>query len=435
MSREEIVKLVHDEMSTRMKPKPFVPGVTPVPYSGTVASGEEFAAMAESMLSGWFGLGKKGEDFEKLVAERFGRKRKGVFVNSGSSANLVAVATLASQRLPKGQRLERGDEVVTCVAGFPTTVNPLLQVGLKVKFVDTSLPTYNPSGEMLQEAVTSRTRALVFAHTLGNPYDMKVVADLVADHKLRLIEDCCDALGSTYDGRPVGSFGDLATCSFYPAHHITTGEGGMVCGDNPHLLKVAESIRDWGRDCWCAPGVDDTCGKRFGWTLGELPTGYDHKYVYSEIGYNLKPLEMQAAFGVEQMKRLDSFIAARKRNFRILTDALAPVRDLIVLPEATPRSDPSWFAYPMTLAEGVDRRLVVAELDKHKIATRMLFGGNLLRQPAYVGKGLGNARDFPNADRVMEQTFFVGTSPVISEEMARYVGSTIAATLAGTAGR
>lgn len=422
---EQILKLVEEEMARRMAPRPFVPGVTPVPYSGTVAGGEEFRAMTEAMLTGWFGLGKKGEEFEKLVAERFGR-RKGLYVNSGSSANLVAVATLASRRLPPGERLEKGDEVVTCVAGFPTTLNPLLQYGMKVKLVDLSLPTYNPTGDQLVEAVSRDTKALVFAHTLGNPYDMKVVMDLVRDHDLFLIEDCCDALGSTYEGKPAGSFGDLATCSFYPAHHVTTGEGGMVCGDRPHVMKVAESVRDWGRDCWCAPGKDDTCGKRFGWKLGELPEGYDHKYVYSEIGFNLKPLEIQAALGVEQMRRLDGFIEARKRNFRTLTEELRSVRDLVVLPEATPRSDPSWFAYPMTLADGVDRREVVQELEgKRKIATRMLFGANLLRHPAYADRGLGSSGAYPNADRVMNQTFFVGTSPVVTDEMARYVGASV----------
>lgn len=424
MSKEEILKLVEEHMARHMAPKAFVPGVTPVPYSGTVAGGEEFRAFTEAMLTGWFGLGKKGDEFEKAVAGRFGR-RKGLYVNSGSSANLVAVGTLASHRLPPGQRLEKGDEVITCVAGFPTTLNPLLQYDMRVKFVDTSLPTYNPTGEMLQEAITPKTKALVFAHTLGNPYDMKVVMDLVKDHDLFLMEDCCDALGSTYDGKPAGSFGDLATCSFYPAHHITTGEGGMVCGDSPLMMKVAESIRDWGRDCWCAPGVDDTCGKRFNWKLGELPEGYDHKYVYSEIGYNLKPLEMQAAFGVEQMRRLDEFTAARKRNFRILTDELHGVRDLITLPEATPRSDPSWFAYPMTLAPQISRREVVAALDAKKIATRMLFGANLLRQPVYVAKGIGDPGAYPQADRVMDSTFFVGTSPVVTPEMAHFVGQSI----------
>lgn len=421
---EPILQAVEDAMRAKLAPKPFVPGVTPIPYSGTVAGPEEYRAMTESVLTGWFGLGPKGLAFERLVAKEFGR-RKGIFVNSGSSANLVAIAALASQRTPPGKRLERGSEVLTCVSGFPTTINPLLQYGMKLRLVDTSLPTYNPTGEQLQEAITPETKALVFAHTLGNPYDMRAVMDLVQDHHLMLVEDCCDALGSTYDGKPAGSFGALATCSFYPAHHITTGEGGMVCGDDLALLKVAESVRDWGRDCWCPPGEDNTCGKRFAWQLGELPEGYDHKYIYSDIGYNLKPLEVQAALGVEQLRRLAGFVAARKRNHAILTEALRDVRDLVVLPEATPRSDPAWFAYPMTLAEGIDRRNVVQALDAKRIATRMLFGANLLRQPAYTHLKLGDPGAFPVADRVMASTFFVGTSPVVTEEMAHYVGTSV----------
>ena len=424
--QEAILRLVHEEMEERMQPKPFVPGVSPVPYSGTVAGGEEFAATVRSMLTGWFGAGEATKRFEQQVAEKFGRKRKGIFVNSGSSANLVSLAALTSRRVPPEKRLERGDEVVTCVTGFPTTLNPLLQYGMSVNFVDTSLPTYNPTGDALVDAVSHTTKALVFAHTVGNPYDMRVVMDLVRDYKLRLIEDCCDALGSTYEGRPVGSFGDFATCSFYPAHHVTTGEGGMVMSDQPQLLKVAESFRDWGRSCWCPAGHDNTCGKRFGWKLGDLPEGYDHKYVYDDIGYNLKPLEWQAAFGVEQMKRADAFVEARRRNFRTLSKALQSVRDLLVLPEATKGADPSWWSYPITLQEGLDRRRVVASLDAAKVHTRMLFGGNMLRQPAYAPLKLADPAAFPNADRVMNQTFFVGVSPLMTEEMATYAARAIA---------
>lgn len=402
--------------------KPFVPGQTPVPYSGAVTDGSEFRAMTDVMLTGWFGLGRQAEEFQKRIAQHFGR-RKGLFVNSGSSANLVAATTMASQRVPG--RLEKGDEVVTCVSGFPTTLNPLLQNGLKVKLIDTSLPTYNANGDQIQEAVSSRTKALVFAHTLGNPYDMGVIMDLARDHDLWVLEDCCDALGSTYRGKPAGSFGDLATCSFYPAHHMTTGEGGMVCGDSPHLMKVAESIRDWGRDCWCAPGEDDTCGKRFNWKFEHLPEGYDHKYVYSDLGYNLKPLEIQAALGLKQLDKLDAFHEARRRNFDLLTRELRGLDDLLVLPEATKESDPSWFAYPITLSERVPRRELIAFLEGRKIATRMLFGANLVRHPAYVNLGLAEPDAFPNADVVMDRTFFVGTSPVVSAEMARYVGTSI----------
>lgn len=816
--RETILRLVFEEMEERMARKPFVPGVSPVPYSGTWAGGAEFQAAAERLLSGWFGLSDATSKYELAVAQAFGRKRKGVFVNSGSSANLVAVATLTSARTPPDKRLHRGDEVITCAAGFPTTLNPLLQYGMDVKFVDTSFPTFNPTSEMLVEAVSHNTKALVFAHTLGNPYDMKVVMDLVQDYKLRLIEDCCDAIGSTYDGRHAGSFGDLATLSTYPAHHLTTmGEGGMVVGDNPQLLKVAESFRDWGRscfpagtpvrtrhsntpieklsvgdevwthagawkkvlatsahdaemlcevraarrpsvrttsnhpfyvqrangafewveagklqvydapgpknprrgdclvervlpevpatgfkwsyrtayklrekrldaepdlmrligyyvaegslakckkgasgyqlgnkyykyrvdfafnkdeveyiadvralmrkyfgvsttmrtqsengvsmhstsraayeffsafgvgaarkqlpmemvqwpmdlvreflkgywrgdgggsakdngfsmhtvspvlaeqvremllragivasvwarephehveavvdgqtirakhtlhalslygihaeafgklvdepftaeskrreawvegayafypvrevkvenvapttvynlevegdhsyhahglavhNCWCAPGVDNSCGKRFGWKLGELPEGYDHKYVYEDIGYNLKPLDIQAAFGLAQTARLPEVHAARRRNFRILSEELRGVRDLLVLPEATVGADPSWFAFPMLVREGIDRRKVVAGVEAAKVHTRMLFGGNLLRQPAYVPLKLADPGGFPNADRAMNDGFFVGVSPVVSEEMARYAGRAVASAVA-----
>lgn len=434
--KDVILRLVFEEMEDRMRAKSFVPGVSPVPYSGTWAGGAEFQAAAERLLSGWFGLSDATSKYELAIARAFGRKRKGLFVNSGSSANLLAVAALTSARVPPEKRLHRGDEVVTCAAGFPTTLNPLLQHGMSVKFVDTSFPTFNPTGDMLVEAVSRRTKALVFAHTLGNPYDMRVVMDLVRDYGLRLVEDCCDALGSTYDGEPAGSFGDLATLSTYPAHHITTmGEGGMVVGDHPQLLKVVESFRDWGRDCWCAPGVDNTCGKRFGWTLGELPAGYDHKYVYSEVGYNMKPLDIQAAFGLAQVERLPDVHAARRRNFRILHEELRGVRDLLVLPEATPSADPSWFAFPMVLRDGIDRRKVVASVGAAKVHTRMVFGGNLLRQPAYVPFKLADPAAFPNADRAMNQGFFVGVSAVVSEEMARYAGKAVARAVAEASAR
>lgn len=421
--KDQILELIQKVMDEKGRArKPFVPGQTPIPYSGAVTDGDEFRAMAEVLLTGWFGLGRAADEFQKQVAKHFGR-RKGLFVNSGSSANLVAASALTSTRVP--DRLQPGDEVVTCVAGFPTTLNPLLQNRLRVKLIDTSLPTYNANAAQIQEAVGSQTKALVFAHTLGNPYDMRAVMDLVEDHDLWLIEDCCDALGSTYEGKPAGSFGDFATCSFYPAHHMTTGEGGMVCGDSPALMKVAESIRDWGRDCWCAPGEDATCGKRFGWKFEHLPEGYDHKYVYSDIGYNLKPLEIQAALGLAQLKKLDAFHEARRRNFRIITEELAGLDDLLVLPQPTARSDPSWFAFPITLSENVPRREVIALLGSRKIATRMLFGANLVRQPAYARLGIADPNAFPQADVVMERSFFVGTAPVVSEEMARYIGASV----------
>lgn len=421
-TRDQILDLVRTYMDRKMEEQPFQPGTTPIPYSGTWARGRDYAAMVESVLTGWFGLGAAGARFEKEVAHALGRKR-GLFTNSGSSANLLAVSALTSSKVPG--RLEPGDEVVTCASGFPTTLNPLLQNRLRVRFVDASLPTYNPTADQLAEAVGPDTRAIVFAHTLGNPYDMGAVMDLAEDHDLWVVEDCCDALGSTYRGQPVGSFGDVATCSFYPAHHITTGEGGIVAADDTRVMRAVESLRDWGRDCWCAPGQDDACGKRFCWKLGELPEGYDHKYTYSEVGYNLKPLEMQAALGLVQMERLDDFAAIRRRNFSILTDALREVEDALVLPEATPGSDPSWFAFPITLGPDLDRRAFVRRLTERRIATRMLFGSNLLRQPAYCDLGLGDPSDYPVADQIMGRSLFVGTAPVVTQEMAEYVGQQI----------
>lgn len=430
--RQDILRLVEAYMDAKTAPGAFEPGKSAVPYSGTWARGAEYRAFVDSTLSGWFGLGAAGAKFEERTAAALGRKR-GLFVNSGSSANLLAVSALASPKVPGA--LQQGDEVVTCVSGFPTTLNPLLQTGMRVRFVDTSLPTYNPTADMLAQAITPQTKALVFAHTLGNPYDMRAVADLAEDHGLWVMEDCCDALGSTYRGAPCGSFGDVATCSFYPAHHITTGEGGLVAADDTRIMRAAESLRDWGRDCWCPPGVDDSCGKRFNWQLGSLPLGYDHKYTYGEVGYNLKPLEMQAAFGLVQLDRLPEVSAARRRNFRILTEGLASVADSLVLPQATPGSDPSWFAFPMTLGDGIDRRRFIAHLTERRIATRMLFGSNLLRQPAYAGLGLDDPGRFPAADRVMERTLFVGTSPVVSEPAARHMAAAIVEAVAAATAR
>jgi CDP-4-dehydro-6-deoxyglucose reductase, E1 len=336
-------------------------------------------------------------------------------VNSGSSANLVALSALTSPKLGE-RRLRPGDEVLTVAAGFPTTVNPTIQNGLVPVFVDVSVPTYNIDVKYLDEARSPKTRAVMLAHTLGNPFDLAAVSDFCKRHDLWLVEDCCDALGATYNGKPVGTFGELSTVSFYPAHHITMGEGGCVLTDRPQLKTLIESFRDWGRDCWCDPGKDNTCGKRFGWQAGELPFGYDHKYTYSHIGYNLKVTDMQAAIGVAQLKKLPDFIAARRANFQRLHEGLREFEEFFILPQATPGSEPSWFGFPLAIRPGAPlaRNAVVRHLEERKIATRLLFGGNLLRQPAYrdvVHRKIGT---LSNSDFVMNEVFWIGVYPGIT---------------------
>jgi CDP-6-deoxy-D-xylo-4-hexulose-3-dehydrase len=353
-------------------------------------------------------------------------------VNSGSSANLVALTALTSHKL-LAEQFKPGDEVITVAAGFPTTVNPILQNNLVPVFVDVEHPekraTYNIDVDRLETARSDKTRAVMLAHTLGNPFDCAAVADFCRRHDLWLVEDCCDALGAEFAGRHVGQFGDLATCSFYPAHHMTMGEGGIVFTDSPKLEKLVESFRDWGRDCWCEPGHDDTCGKRFDWQLGDLPHGYDHKYIYSHIGYNLKLTDMQAAVGVAQLDKLDGFIAARRKNFARLRAGLEPFADVFVLPEPTPGSNPSWFGFPLSVRPTAKftRRDLVRHLDEKKIGTRQLFGGNLLRQPAYNGKPQRVAGDLPGADYIMRHTLWLGVYPGLSDAHVDHVIATIAA--------
>ena len=400
-----------------MAPQPFIPSRTPVPPAGKVIGARELELLIESSLDGWLTAGRFNDAFERKLSHYLGRKFART-TNSGSSANLLAMTALTSPLL--GDRaLRQGDEVLTVAAGFPTTVNPTLQNGLVPVFVDVSFPTYNIDVERIESAIGPRTRAIMIAHTLGNPFNLDVVMDVARRHNLWVVEDCCDALGATYRDKKVGTFGDIGTLSFYPAHHITMGEGGAVFTDNELLNRAMESIRDWGRDCHCAPGRDNTCGKRFKWKLGDLPQGYDHKYSYSHAGYNLKITDMQAALGLAQLERLDGFIAARRSNFQHLRARLECMEHKLMLPEATPNSDPSWFGFPITVREdaGRSRDELTGFIEKHKIGTRLLFGGNLTRQPYFSGRPHRVSGTLDNTDMVMRGTFWIGIYPGLSVEM------------------
>jgi CDP-6-deoxy-D-xylo-4-hexulose-3-dehydrase len=403
----------------------FIPGVSPVPVSGKVIDASDVSAVVDSSLDAWFTTGRFGETFERDLA-RFVGVRSASLVNSGSSANLVALSALTSPKLGD-RRLRPGDEVITVAAGFPTTVNPIFQNRLVPVFVDVTVPGYEIDVCQLEAARSDRTRAVFLAHTLGNVFDLDAVSAFTHKHNLWLIEDCCDALGSTYKGRKVGTFGDIATLSFYPAHHITTGEGGAVLTDKPALQVLIDSFRDWGRDCWCEPGKDNTCGKRFEWQLGSLPCGYDHKYIYSHIGYNLKATDMQAALGASQLTKLPEFIARRRANFHHLKTALAGLEEYLILPEATAHSDPSWFGFPIGVREDASfrREDLICALDANKIGTRLLFGGNLLRQPAYQDCEYRVAGELRNTDFVMNSVFWVGVYPGLTPPMLDFVAKTI----------
>lgn len=398
----------------------FIPGESAVPVSGKVLDADDVVALVDSSLDGWLTAGRFTRDFERELAKFVGA-RSALFVNSGSSANLVALSGLTSPKLGK-KALKPGDEVLTVAMGFPTTVNPILQNGLKPVVVDVELETYDAKSDMLREAVGPKTRAIMMAHTLGNPFDLDTVQALCKEHNLWLVEDSCDALGATYRGQRTGSFGDTATVSFYPAHHMTTGEGGAVFVKSPLVKKQVESFRDWGRDCYCETGQDDTCAKRFGWQLGNLPEGYDHKYTYSHIGYNLKATDMQAALGLTQMKKLDGFIAARNKNFNYLYSQLSGVEGLI-MPKATEHSEPSWFGFPITLdpKHPVNREELLRFLDSKKIGTRLMFAGNILKQPAYKDVDFRVVGDLTNTDIVMMRTFWVGVYPGLTEPMLDYI--------------
>lgn len=424
--RQQILDMVGRYHALAHAGKPFVPGASPVPVSGRTYDAGDIKSLVDSALDFWLTTGRFNDAFEKRLAGEV-NARYVLTVNSGSSANLVAFAALTSPLL-KDRTLKPGDEVITTATGFPTTINPALLYGLTPVFVDVDIPTYNIDARQIEAAISPRTKAIMVAHTLGNPFDLATVTALAARHNLFLIEDCCDALGATYDGKTVGTFGDIGTLSFYPAHHITMGEGGAVFTNRPLLKRVMESIRDWGRDCYCAPGKDDTCGHRFDWQLGELPKGYDHKYVYSHVGYNLKITDMQAAVGLAQLDHLADFIAVRRRNFQRLKAGLATLEEFLVLPEATANSQPSWFGFPLTVREEAPftRDELVVWLNQRKIGTRLLFGGNLLRQPYMVGRPHRKVGDLANCDRVMRQTFWIGVYPGLGDGHVDYVLDTIA---------
>lgn len=423
--RREIAERVQAYYESAFPPKAFAPGETPVPVSGKVFDARELQHLVDSALDFWLTSGRFANSFERQFAGFIGVKHA-LLVNSGSSANLLAVSALTSPRLGK-RRLEPGHEVITVAAGFPTTVNPIIQNRLVPVFVDVSLPTYNIDADAMEAALSEKTRAVMLAHTLGNPFDVARVARFCEKHGLWLIEDCCDAVGSHYAGRMTGTFGDIATFSFYPAHHITMGEGGCLATNDAQMKVILQSYRDWGRDCWCEPGADNTCAKRFNGRFGELPYGYDHKYVYSHIGYNLKATDMQAAVGLAQLEKLPEFINVRKRNYHLLRDALRSLDSLLILPEPTPHSEPSWFGFPITVRPEAPftRNDLVAFLEGRRIATRQLFAGNMTKQPAYEGAQYRVSGCLEQTDRIMNSTFWVGVYPGLSEEMLDYMTAQI----------
>ncbi len=423
--RAEIAALVAKYASLQYKEKEFIPGESVVPPSGKVIGETELQYMVDASLDGWLTTGRFNEEFEKKLAEFIGIKHV-ITVNSGSSANLVAFSALTSSKL--GDRaIKKGDEVIGVAAGFPTTVNPIVQFGAIPVFVDVDIKTHNVDAALIEAAIGPKTKAIMLAHTLGNPFNIQVVKALCEKYNLWLVEDCCDALGATYDGQHVGTFGDIATCSFYPAHHITMGEGGVVFTNNPKLISIAESFRDWGRDCYCPPGCDNTCGKRFDQKLGDLPKGYDHKYTYSHLGFNLKISDMQAACGLAQLERLPEFIKKRNSNFEYLKNKLSTVTDFIDLTEATDNSEPSWFGFPITVKEssGINRVDLTKFLDQNKIGTRLLFAGNLTRQPYFENIDYRVVGELVNTDETMNQTLWLGIYPGLGAQQLDFIAEKI----------
>jgi CDP-6-deoxy-D-xylo-4-hexulose-3-dehydrase len=423
--RREIADLVQQYADIASAPSVFLPGASAVPPSGKLIGAQELKYMVEASLDGWLTTGRFNAEFEKKLAAFIGVKHL-ITVNSGSSANLVAFNTLTSPKL--GERaIKKGDEVIGVAAGFPTTVNPILQFGAVPVFVDVDRVTHNIDASKIEAAIGPKTKAIMLAHSLGNPFNLDVVTALCKKHNLWLVEDCCDALGTTYRGQMVGAFGDIATLSFYPAHHITMGEGGAVFTNNDELKTIAESFRDWGRDCFCQPGKDNTCGKRFCQKLGDLPYGYDHKYTYSHLGYNLKITDMQAACGLAQLEKAPQFIQARKDNFAFLKERLKDCAEFVNLPEATEHSDPSWFGFPITLKENcpVTRLDLLTYLDQNKVGTRLLFAGNLTRQPYMIGADYRISGELTNTDNVMNNTFWIGVQPALTREMLEFAASKI----------
>jgi CDP-6-deoxy-D-xylo-4-hexulose-3-dehydrase len=417
VTRDAILKLTAEYCEEKFAPKPFIPGETPIPVSGKVIDSDDVCSVVDSALDAWFTDGRFTEQFERRLAKFVGI-RSASFVNSGSSANLLALSAL---------EIPHGSEVITVAAGFPTTVNPIFQNGLVPVFVDVNIPTYQIDVSKLEAAISTKTKAVMLAHTLGNVFDLDAMAEFCDVYNLWLIEDCCDALGSKWKEINVGTFGDLSTFSFYPAHHITTGEGGAVLTDNPRLKTIVESYRDWGRSCYCNSGKDNTCGKRFDWQLGDLPHGYDHKYTYSHIGYNLKATDMQTALGCSQIDKLPGFIEKRKENFCYLYEALECLEDILILPQATPGSDPAWFGFPIGVRDDApfSRNELIRHLESKKIGTRLLFGGNLTRQPAYKGRNYRVIGELTNTDYVMNNVFWIGVYPGLTEPMLDYVIETI----------